>query len=68
MFVLCVNSSATPRLFGKCILSFGLAQVIDLSCGKLSYLYRCIGNEKTRLMKVTYLLTYLVIKYAPLES
>ena len=23
-FVLCVNSLATPRLYGKCILSFGL--------------------------------------------
>ena len=33
------------------------AQVIDLYCGKHNYL---IENEKTRLMKVTYLLTDLV--------
>ena len=36
------------------------AQDNKLSCGKLSYLYKLIGNEKTRLMKVTYLLSYLV--------
>ena len=33
------------------------AQDHKLSCGKLSYLYKRIGNEKTRLMKVTYLLS-----------
>ena len=33
------------------------AQDNKLSCGKLSYLYKLIGNEKTRLMKVTYLVT-----------
>ena len=36
------------------------AQVVELSYGKLSYLYRKIGNEKTRLMRVTYLLIQLL--------
>ena len=33
------------------------AQDNKLSCGKLSYLYKRIGNEETRLMKVTYLVS-----------